>query len=145
MKENVYKNNVAGIKDVVGIRTKKIKIFTNGQTVTRLESVIYEKYFNTRETSYVEISDPSPTSEGTDDITFTHIYKGKKILDNKKLGDIKNTTASPIRNDIKRDFLLPHLNQFYASILFIAEAYYSSLKDADQNMHEFLRDASNFQ
>jgi hypothetical protein len=145
IKENVFKNNIAGIDDIVGIRTKKIRIFTDGQTVSRLESVIFEKYFNTRETSYVEIVDPSPTSEGTDDITFTHIYKGKKILDKKKLSEVKNTTASPIRNDIKHDFLVPHLNTFYASLLFIAEAYYSSLKDADQNMQEFLRDSSNFQ
>jgi hypothetical protein len=145
IKDNIYKNNIAGIKDIVGIKTKNIKIYTNGQTVSKIETKIFEKYFNSGDQSLVYIVDPSPTTEGTDDITFTHVLKGKKILDNKKLGEIKNTTSSPVRNDIKRDFLVPHLSVFYNSILFIAEAYYSSLKDADQNMSDFLKESADYQ
>ncbi len=145
IKTTILKNNIAGIKDVVGIRTKTIKIFVSGGTITKTESKIYERYYNSGETTEVLIVDPSPSTEDTKDILFTHRYKGRIVLDKKKLGDVKNTTASPVRNQLKREFLIPHLNIFYNSVVFIAEAYYKSLKDADQNMSEFLKKSAKFQ
>ena len=71
-------------------------------------------------------------------MVFNHTWRGKKIVDNKTMSKIKNTTASPLRNQIKSDFLIPHLSQFYRSLIFIAEAYYKSLKDSDSAMRNFL-------
>ncbi len=144
IKSSIFKNNIAGIKDVVGIRMKSIKYHISGGNVTKIESRIYERYYNSGETTEVLIVDPSPSTEDTNDILFTHIYKGKKLLDKKKLGEVKNNTASPVRNQIKREFLIPHLTVFYNSTIFIAEAYYKSMKDADQYMADFLKKNTKF-
>jgi len=133
IKSDIYKD------DILGLRTKTFKIYTNGQTISRIETIIYEKNYYTGDWDMVTIIDPSPTAPGTDDVTFTHVKSGKKIQENKKLGDIKNTLASPIRNEIKRDFIIPNLTTFNNSILFIAEAYYKSLKDVDGAMSDFLK------
>jgi hypothetical protein len=133
IKDALYNRKIAGIKK------KRIKITISGQTVSRIESTIFEKDFDSGRVNEVIIIDPSPLSSGTDDITFTHNYVGKQVVKNKKMGDIKNTTANPVRNEIKREFLIPHLTIFYNSLLFIAGSYYKSLKDTDSSMSEFLR------
>lgn len=129
-------------RDIVGIRTKSITIYSDGSSVSKIESKIYERNFNSEDVVRVEFTDPSPTSETTDDITFTHVKKGITMLEQKKLGDVKNTTAYPVRDGLKREFLIPHLNSFYNSILFIAEAYQKGKKDRDSNMADFLRRAA---
>jgi len=141
IRSNLYKGNIPSSPDIVGMRVKGIKIYTNGQTISKIESRIYEKYFNNDEMNEVIIVDPSPTTEGTDDILFTHRFKGKVLMENKKLGDVKNTTAFPVRSELKREFLVPNLDVFYNSIMFIAEAYYKSLKDGEENMSDFLKSA----
>ena len=133
IKSDIYKD------DILGLRTKTFKIYTNGQTISRIETIVYEKNYYTGDWDMVTIIDPSPTAPGTDDITFTHVKSGKKIQENKKLGEIKNTLAAPIRNEVKRDFIIPNLTTFNNSLLFIAEAYYKSLKDVDGAMSDFLK------
>lgn len=139
IERHVFTMSVINPGIITGIKTKKIKIFSTGQTISRIESKIYEKNFNTEVTNLVLIVDPSPGNPGTDDILFTHIIKGKTVLNKKKFGNIKNSTAYPVRNEVKRQFLIPHLTEFYNSLLFIAESYYKSVKDSDSNMSEFLR------
>ncbi len=138
IKDTLYNRKIAGIKK------KKIKIITNGQTISRIESTIYEKDFDSGRVNEVIIIDPSPLSSDTNDITFTHSYVGKQVVKGKKMGDIKNTTANPVRNEIKREFLIPHLTIFYNSLLFIAGSYYKSLKDTDSSMSEFLRKSTRY-
>lgn len=133
MKDDTY------ARDITGIQVKKIKIYTNGQTISKIESEIYERDYYSGSLNIVRITDPSPATEGTNDIVFTHIVNGKVFLDNKKLGDMKNTTAFPIQNDLKRDFIVPHMSYFMNSLLFIAESYYKGLKDAESGMAEFLK------
>ncbi|MCU0847537.1 MAG: hypothetical protein MUD12_06580 [Spirochaetes bacterium] len=133
IKNDLYKD------EILGLRTKTFKIYTNGQTISRIETVIFEKNYYTGDWDMVTIIDPSPTAPGTDDVTFTHVKSGKKVQENKKMSDIKNTLASPIRNEIKRDFIVPTLTTFNNSLLFIAEAYYKSLKDVDGAMSDFLK------
>ncbi len=145
IKANSYLNNPAGIGDIRGIRKKSLRVYISGQTISKLESRISEKMFNSGELLEITITDTSPLDENTDDITFTQMYKNRKIFENKKLGDIKNTTASPIRNEIKRDFIVPHLTQFFNSLMFITEAYARSNKDSDKDMAEFLRKSAQFQ
>jgi hypothetical protein len=135
LKDDIYS------KDVTGIEVRKIKIYSDGQSVSKIESQIYERDYYSGAMNIVKIVDPSPMSEGSDNIIFTHIVNGKTFLENKKLGDIKNTTAASIRNDVKREFLIPHLTYFTNSLLFIAEAYYRGLKDAESGMSEFLKKA----
>ena len=138
LKEDIY------AREVVGIQTRKVKIFTDGQGVSKIESEIYDRDYYSGTSFMVRITDPSPASEGTDDIIFTHVVNGRTFLDGKKLGDIKNTTAFPIRNDLKRDFLVPHYSYFMNSMLFIAEAYFKGLKDAESSMSEFLKKANKY-
>jgi len=139
MEKHIFKKDELYQKDVVGLEVKKIKIYTDGQNISRIESQIYERNYYSGTMHIVTIVDPSPLAEGTDGIIFTNIRNGKIILENKKLGEIKNTTAHPIRNDLKRNFLIPHLAYFSNSLLFIAETYYGGLKDAESGMTNFLK------
>jgi len=141
IKDPAGRRNVFGYKEIQGIIVKKIKIFTDGKNISKIETDVQEKFFNDRPVNRVIIIDPSPTADGTDNITFTHIYKGKTIIENKKLSDIKNQTDSPTRNNLKRDFPLPNLNICYYSLSFIGEAYYSTLKDGEKFMDYVLKDA----
>jgi hypothetical protein len=137
-KEEIYN------RDVVGIQSRKVKIYTDGQNITKIESEIYERDYYSGTSNIVKIMDPSPMTEGTDDIVFTNIINGKIFLDGKKLGEIKNTTAFPIRNDLKRDFLVPHYSYFMNSLLFISESYFKGLKDAESGMWEFLKKSNKY-
>jgi len=144
MEKHSFKKEDIYAREVVGIQIRKVKIFTDGQSVSKVESEIYDRDYYSGTSYVVRITDPSPMSEGTDDIVFTHVINGKTFLDGKKLGDIKNTTAFPIRNDLKREFLIPHYSYFMNSMLFIAEAYYKGLKDAESSMSEFLKKANKY-
>lgn len=144
MEKHLFLKDPRYNRKVSGIKKKKIKIVTNGQTISRIESTIYEKDFDSGRVNEVIIIDPSPQSGGTDDIIFTHNYVGKQILKDKKMADIKNTTANPVRNEIKREFLIPHLTIFYNSLLFIAGSYYKSQKDTDSGMSEFLMKSTKY-
>ena len=133
IKDDVYHSTI------VGIKRKRMKIYTDGNTVSRIETEIAEEFTESGLKSTVLIIDPSPLTEGTDDIQFTYRIKGRAFLDNRKLGDVKNSTAYPVRNDLKRDFIVPNLTIFNDALLFIAEGYYKSVKDADINMLEYLK------
>lgn len=145
IKDPAKRRSSFAFKDITGIKIKKVRIYSDGQTISKIETTVAEKYFTDRPQNEVIIVDPSPTAEGTDDITITHIYKGKTIIKDKKLGDIRNKTDFPIRNNIKLDFLLPNLTISYNSLMFIAEAYFTSLKDTDKFMSDFLKDSADLQ
>jgi hypothetical protein len=138
IKDDIYN------RDVVGVQSRRIKLYTSGDSISKIESEIYDHFYWAGTSNIVRITDPSPLTAGTDDITFTHIVNGKTFLDNKKLADIKNTTAYPIRNELKREFLVPHMSYFMNSLLFIAEAYYKGMKDSEEGMTEYLKKAKKF-
>ncbi len=125
-------------------KLKAIKIFTNGTTVSRFESVIREENYYENTVSEVKISDPSPTALGSDDIMFSYIRENKVILHDKQLSQVKNSTAFPIQNQLKREFYIPHLMYFYDVLLNIAETYYKGMKDVDSTMTEFLKDSTKY-
>lgn len=129
---------------VTGIKKKRIKIYTNGQAISKIESTIYEKDFDSGNVNEVNIIDPSPETLDTNDIVFSHTYGNKVLLENRKFGDIKNTTAHAVRNEIKQNFLVPHLAIFYDVILFVSSSYYKSVKDSDTNMLDFLIKSYNY-
>ncbi len=129
---------------VRALQKRSMIIYTNGNTVNKIESIILEKNYYEDTSNEVRIVDNSPTAAGTDDIIFTHIMNGTKIVDGEKLGDIKNNTAFPVRSDLKRDFYIPHLTYFYDSLLNVAETYYKGMKDAEQTMKEFLEESTKY-
>jgi hypothetical protein len=141
MEKHSFRKDDLYERDIIGIDVKKIKIYTDGQSISKIESQIYEHGTYSGSMNIVSITDPSPMAENTDGIIFGYTLNGKNVLDNKKLGEVKNTTAHPIRNELKRDFLIPHLTYFSNSLLFIAEAYYKGLKDFESGMADFLKKA----
>ncbi|MCL2025694.1 MAG: hypothetical protein FWG92_02685 [Leptospirales bacterium] len=141
IKDPAGRRTAFGYKQIQGIVLKRIKIYTDGKNISKIETDVQEKFFNDRPINRIIIVDSSPTTDGTDNITFTHIHKGRTLVDNKKLADIKNQADSPIRNNLKRDFLIPNLNLCYYALSFIGEAYYSSLRDGDRYMENILKNA----
>jgi hypothetical protein len=135
---------------LIGIKTKKFKLYYSGDTVNKLATEIFERYYDDNTAVKVDILDPTPGSEDTSDITFTHTMlvnftidnpkfrKDVKLVDNKALRDIQNDTAFPIRNDLKRNFLMPNLIYINNVLIDVAESYYKGKKDAENLMMDFL-------
>lgn len=142
-KHSFIKDDTAS-REVIGFQSKMMKIYTDGQTINKIESEIRDRDYYAGTSIYVKIVDPSPMAEGTDDIIFTHIINGKTYMDNKRMGDMKNTTAFPVRNELKREFLVPHYAYFMNSLLFIAESYYKGMKDTESNLQEFLKKSKKY-
>ena len=129
---------------ILGINKKTIKVFLSGNSISKVESQITEQYLDTGSTDMVIIDDPSPSSPGTDDIMFTQIRRNVKIMNNKKLSEIKNNRVSPLRNNIKKEFIIPHLTFLYDTLLDIAETYYKGVKDSDSLLSDFLKKSTKY-
>ncbi len=138
LKDEIYN------RDIVGIEMKQMKIYGGGQGVSKIDYTIYENNHLNGMVTQVFVNDPSPEGMGTDDMVFTHEANKKKILENRKLGEVKNSTAFPVRNEIKRDFIVPTLSFFYDSLLFICESYAKSSKDREHMMNEFLKKSTKY-
>ncbi|HOO73496.1 MAG TPA: hypothetical protein PK926_17180 [Spirochaetota bacterium] len=138
LKDDIYN------RDIVGIETKQLRVYGAGQGISKIQYTIYENNHLNGMVSQVIIEDPSPEAMGTDDMLFTHQNNGRKLLENRKLGEVKNSTAFPVRNDIKRDFIVPTLSFFYDSLLFICQSYEKSSKDTEHMMNEFLKKSTKY-
>jgi hypothetical protein len=128
---------------IIGEKRKSVKFYVSGGNLSKIESIIYERDYDAALEQYVEITDPSPSTESTDDVIIRQFYKKRMVLD-KKLGEIKNTTSFPVRNDMKRDFYIPHLQYFYTTILNVAETFSKNAKDSDSSVIEFLKKAASY-
>jgi hypothetical protein len=129
-------------KQVTRLKKKTIRIYSSGTGVSKIESEIVDRDYNGAVSTQVTILDPTPSAAGTDDIVFTHSINGKKLLDERRLSEVKNSTAFPVRNSLKREFLVPHLEYFYQVLLSIAETYAKGIKDSDSQMFEFLKEST---
>ncbi len=148
--------NLLNLHQIVGIKNKTFRLYYSGDTVNKIEMSIFERYYDDNTAVQVDINDPTPGDEQTNDITFSHtllvnysmadekLRRSVKLLDNKKLGEIQNTTAFPIRNQLRRDFLIPNIIFVNNMILDVAESYYKGKKDAETLMLEFLRKSSGY-
>jgi hypothetical protein len=146
IERHYFMRDVIGAK-IIGEKRKSVKLYVSGGSLTKIESVIYERDYDAATEQSVEITDPSPATESTDDIIIKQYYKtmqSKRLVLDKKLGDIKNTTSFSIRNDMKRDFYIPHLQYFYTTILNVAESYSKNSKDSDSTVIEFLKRSSSY-
>ncbi len=131
-------------KQVTRLKKKIIRIYSSGSGISKIESEIVDRDYNAALYTQVTIIDPTPTAAGTDDIVFTHAISGKKLLDGRRLGEVKNSTAFPVRNSLKREFLVPHLEYFCQVLLSIAETYAKGIKDSDSQMYEFLKESTTY-
>jgi hypothetical protein len=126
-------------RDYVGIEEKTLRIYTDGNNVSKIETIVSTKNYNSQEKEIVTVVDPSPMTEGTDDIVFTHVINKLTLVDQKKLSEVKNTLAYPLRNEIKIQFIIPNLSTLLNSIVFISESTQKSFGDSDKIMLDFLK------
>ena len=126
------------VSRVVGVKKKFMRISTNGQTISKLESRISDQNYDEESITLVTMIDPSPKTVETKDINFEYKINGS-ILKSTKLEKVRNTTAFPIKNELKRNFIIPHLDYFYNALLDITEAYKKGSKDVESVMTEFLK------
>lgn len=138
IKHSYLRSSLYG-RDYIGVEEKTMRIYTDGKSVSKFETIVSTKNYNSLEMEIVTVVDPSPMAEGTDDIIFTHVFNKRKLVDQKKLADIKNTLAQPLRNEIKMQFIIPNLSTLLNSIVFITEATQKGFGDTDDVMLEFLK------
>jgi hypothetical protein len=137
--ERDYFNN-----EITGINKKICRIFLSGDTMSKVECEISEQLIGSGYSDRVIITDPSPLASGTDDMMFTQTKKNKLIIENKKLGEIKNNASAPVRNNIKKEFIIPHITSLFDSLLSIADTYYKGIKDKDSMLSDFLKKSANY-
>jgi len=133
IKDGMFSNNLIGFEE------KILRIYTDGKTVSQFETIIKTKNFKSQDEEVVTVLDPSPATESTDDVMLNHSLNGRKLIDQKKLGDILNDADSPIRNGIKSEYVIPSLTILHKNLLFITESNKKGSKDSDMNVSEFLR------
>ena len=129
---------------IVGEKKKTVRVYVTGGALSKIESIIYERDYSASDEMTVIITDPSPMSDGKDNLVIQQIHNRKVIVESKPLSEIKNTTAFPVRNNFKRDFYVPHISYFYNIILGIAETYSKSAKDSDAAVTEFLMKSTRY-
>ncbi len=137
--KHVYIKNGMFSTAPVGFEEKILRIYSDGKTVSQLETIVRKKNFKSEDEEIVTVLDPSPASEDTEDVVITHTLNKKKIIDQKKLGTVLNNADSPIKNEIKSEFIIPNLTILHKNLLFITESNIKSAKDVDANASEFLK------
>lgn len=133
IKDGLFSNTLVGYEE------KLLRIYSDGKTVSQIETIIKTKNFDSQDVEIVSVLDPSPSTESTDDVVLTHTYNNKKLVNQKKLGEVLNNADTPIRNGIKTEFIIPNLTILHKNILFITEANKKGAKDSDLDMSEFLK------
>lgn len=105
----------------VGKKTKIMRLYFSGDSVSKVENIIEELNFETKVRTYTLVVDPSPGSADTNDITVEHVelndFDRENPLEDKKaykttLGDMKNTISLPFRIQFLRDFYVTQLKTF---------------------------------
>jgi DNA-binding transcriptional MerR regulator len=124
---------------LIGYEEKVLRIYSDGKTINKMETIIRLRNFKTQSEEVLSVVDPSPKSESKDDIIITHTRNGRKLVDQKKLGEIMNNIDLPIKNDIKAEFMIPNLVTLHKNLLFITESNQKSSKDVDMNVADFLK------
>ena len=142
LKKHIYTRNGELGAEVVGYEEKTMQMYTDGKTISKIVTIVSKKNFRTLEEEIVTMIDPSPTTEGTDDIVLTHQYNKRILVKEKKLAEIENTMDGPVRNSIKIQFIIPNLAILNNMLVFISEVNSKDSKDADRKMTEFLNKAA---
>lgn len=137
--KHIYITDGLFSNNLIGYEEKTLRIYTDGKTVSQIETVIKTRNFKSQDEEIVTVNDPSPSTESTDDITINHTFNGKKLIENRKLGEILNDADSPIRNGIKSEYIIPNLTILHKNLLFITESNKKGSKDSDTNVSEFLK------
>jgi hypothetical protein len=149
------------INRVIGVKMKSMRIYYSGsgESITKLETRVYDRSYEDESSSLALMVDPAPASEKAGEITFSHTYtvesenmgakikkkkKEIKYVDNKKMKDMVNTPASPIQNELKRNFIIPNLTYFYNVLLNVAETFYRGQKDSDSIMADYLTNSADY-
>ncbi len=133
IKDGLYSNTLIGFEE------KVLRIYSDGKTISQIETIVRTKNFKSQEEEIVSVLDPSPATESTDDIIITHTLNKIKLIDQKKLGAIINDVDSPVRNGIKAEFIIPSLSILEKNLLFITESNKKGSNDSDINVSEFLK------
>jgi len=124
---------------LIGYEEKTLRIYSDGKTINKMETIIKTRNFYGQTEEILSVVDSSPKSESKDDILISHSLNGRKIVDQKKLGEILNNMDFPIKNEIKAEFMIPNLVTLHKNLLFITEANVKSSKDVDMNVADFLK------
>lgn len=141
MEKHSFERSAYDRKRILSVYKKSITIFTDGLQVRKIETSVYRKDYRTGNDNLVTLTDPTPTAGGTDDITITQVKNGKTIMKARKLKDFRNTTAYPVRNDLKRNFLIDHIGTFNEYLLLIGESYDKKNREHDSEVNGFLKTA----
>ena len=141
MEKHSFERSAFERKKITSFLKKSITIYTDGSRVQKIITQVYRKDYRTGLENQVTLVDPEPEKGGTGDITITQVKNGTTVFNKKKLGDFSNTTASPIQNELKRDFLISHISTFADYLLFIGESHDREMKDRQREVKGFMKTA----
>ena len=99
------------VTDYVGLRYRTLRLYFSGNQLSRIESKMFERNFDTSSKLEITVVDPSPNTEETGDIMITRNFNDgdiKKI----NLSAIENINRRPLRRNFKRDYYRKNLFYF---------------------------------
>ena len=103
----IYENPSSSV--IVGGRKKLVKLYYNGDTLSKVESEIIDENYVLRTKKTLKVTDPSPaTEENTDMTVFRQL--NKESPREFKLADMQNTISNPNRIQFKKEFYLDFIN-----------------------------------
>jgi len=142
IEKHIFIRDSGGAK-ITGEKRKSVRLYVSGGNLSKIVTTVYERDYNAASEFTIEITDSSPLSGNTDGIAIKQ-YNKKAMTVSKTLADVKNTTAFPVRNDLKRDFYIPNLTYFYNIVLSVAETYSKNAKDSDSAVADFLHGSTEY-
>ncbi len=141
----------------VGTRTKSMRLYYSGDSLSKIETTVIEDNFMTKFTTISVIVDPSPATDESGDIVIRSLTLKnntpstekmeeylKKLRDTGtkptfdlgefyegKVADMQNTISNPLQVNFKRGFYVENLRYFEKNYRFTEDFYRRYGKDSD--------------
>jgi len=104
-------NHTRNTKEVVGMKSKTMRLYYSGNSLKKIETMVIEENFQQQTKIENIVVDPSPQTEGAEDIEVTNIFNdGRPVT--LTLKDMQNTISNPLRIKFKREFYVKNLAYF---------------------------------
>jgi len=103
-----------------GQRIKSVKLFFTDKKLDKVETTMSEQNFLERTKYESRVVDPSPDTEGTEDIAIRSKFNLEDTYD-VTLQNMENTITNPLKINFKRDYYIPHLEHFEKLFRFTEE------------------------
>ncbi|MDH5717472.1 MAG: hypothetical protein OEZ22_07510 [Spirochaetia bacterium] len=126
--------------NIVGMTTKKMKLFFNGNTLTKVETSVMQEDYEKRTKTENTIIDVTPLTKDLSDVVITNTVNSGNPY-NLIVKDMENTVSNPMRIEFKRNFYLKNLMYFEKLFRYTESFQVQKDKNNDEKIIKELTDS----